>query len=51
MEIFWETPKNDKINKNIYVKSYFLSVIDISMVKEKTIGKQRYVNINNLLFI
>ena len=29
----------------------FLSVIHIDMVKEKNIGKQGYVGINNLLFI
>ena len=34
-----------------HVKVIFLSLIDMGMVKEKNIGKQGYVNINNLLFI
>ena len=29
----------------------FFECNDIGMVKEKNIGKQRYVDINNLLFI
>ena len=39
MEIFRETLKNDKINKNTHVKVIFLSVIEICMVKEKNISK------------
>ena len=50
MEMFGETPKNDKINKNTHVKVK-VSVIDIGMVKETNIDKQRYVGIYNLLFI
>ena len=31
--------KNDKINKNTYVKVFFLKIIDIDMIKQKNIDK------------
>ena len=40
-----KTPKNDKINKQEYTfYSYFVSVIDIDMIKKKNIGRLRYID-------
>ena len=32
-----KTPKNDKISKNSYFLSYFVNIIDINMIKKKTL--------------
>ena len=41
--------KNDKISKNTYFKIYFVSIIDINIIKKKNIDKQRDISIHSIL--